>query len=128
MKRCKLILAVLALMGVLASLGLAQLNPDTRSLLLYESGLRVGEIYVPERAPAATHYLEHWVLYKNYLYPGPNFIGELLVSPLAGGTSEQNVYRDEADFFRRATFPAGSKYVKVTVDEFTSIPGRGGPQ
>lgn len=124
MKRCKLILAVLALLGVLASLGLAQLDPDIRSLFLYENGIRVGEIYVPDRAEGATHYLEHWVLYRNYVYPGPNFIGELLISPLAGGTSEENVYRNEADFFRRAAFPIGSKYVKVTVDEFTSIPGR----
>jgi hypothetical protein len=97
----------------------AQLDPGLRTYL-YENGIRVGEVYVPDRAAGATEYVEDWVLYPNYLYPGPQFIGALQIVP----SSSERPYASETDFFQRVPFAPGSKYIRVLAQEYTSLPGR----
>lgn len=84
---------------------------------LYEAGKKVGEIYVPGRFPGTTHYLEHWVLFPGYVYPGPKSLVTLKIVPRL-----TSPYEDEHDFFRRVRFEPGSKYVRVAADEFTRMP------
>ena len=120
-KRNILIGCTLALM--FSGLALAQLDPGFKNFFfLYENGARVGEVFVPERGIGQTSYKEHWVLYGNYQYPGLKYIGQLLIAPIPSSTTP---YAGEADFFRQASFPAGSKYVEVTAEEFNTLPVAG---
>ena len=106
----------IVLAGVLSHTAKAQIDPI--KIFLYENGVRVGEVYVPDRAAGQTTYVEDWVLYPNYLYPGPRFLGALQIVPDAFSPP----YASEADFFSRVPFAAGSKYVRVTAQEYTSLP------
>jgi hypothetical protein len=115
----KKLLISLALL-VVAAVALAQIDLGMKvgaTFYLYESGNRVGQIYVPARAADARHYNEHWVLFLNYVYPGPKTLVTLDVVPAA-----VSPYQSEKDFFARVPFAPGSKYVKVTSDEFNEIP------
>jgi hypothetical protein len=85
---------------------------------LYEGDSRVGEVFVPQRDPAETRYVEHWVLYPNYRYPGPRYLGALRV---VVSTSEAP-YASEDDFFRNVPFAKGSKYVRVNCQESPALP------
>lgn len=107
----------LALAGILTDAVKAQVDPGVR-LYLYENGIRVGEIYAPDRTAGAIEYVEDWVLYPNYLYPGPQFIGALQIVP----SPTERPYASEADFFQRVPFAAGSKYIRVFAQEATSLP------
>jgi hypothetical protein len=111
-------LALAVLMGgILPPPVRAQLDPDVR-IYLYENGIRVGEVFVPERVEGQTQYVEHWVLYPNYMYPGPRYIGALQVVP----SMTEKPYDSEADFFSRVPFEKGSKYVRVTAQEYNYLP------
>lgn len=109
-----LLLATLAVGQASAQL---DYTPPDQQILLYESGYLVGQIYVPERDPNARRYLEHWVLFPNYHYPGRRFINSLLVAPVQGSG-----YSNEAEFFEKVEFPERSKYIEVTVEEFDALP------
>lgn len=97
----------------------AQLDPSFK-IHLYENGSLVGEVFVPDREKGQLAYTEHWVLYKHYQYPGPRFVGELLVAPIPS----MRPYASDADFFRNAPFPEGSKYIEVKAVESDFLPGR----
>ena len=75
-------------------------------------------VYVVDRAPNQTVYEEDWVLYPNYQYPGPRFMGMMSVVP----SPMEQPYASQSDFFRTVPFAAGSKFVRVTAEEFTSLP------
>jgi hypothetical protein len=105
----------IVLAGVLSHVAKAQLDPGER-LYLYENNVRVGEVYVLDRPPDATQYVEDWVLYPNYLYPGPRFMAGLQI--VASPTEKP--YASESDFFANVPFAAGSKYVRVSAQEYTS--------
>jgi len=108
------------LVAVLVALtaGLVSAQMDTGSKIgLFQNGQPVGEVFVPERATNAA-YTEHWVLYPNYQYPGPMFVGELLVAPIPSQLPRTSV----EELFRAA--PQGSKHVRVDVQEFDLMPGR----
>lgn len=112
---------MLLLLAIGACLSFGQLDPTGiklgASFELYESSNKVGEVYVPARDPNVTHYVEHWVLYPNYVYPGPKSLATLKVVPLSASP-----YQDETAFFKRVRFSAGSKYIRVTADEFNQLP------
>ena len=94
----------------------AQVPPDVK-IRLFESGNDVGLVYRgpgPEDAPV---YTEHWILLPNYVYPGPRSLATLKLVP-----ESSTPYQSEADFFKRAPFPKGSKYVRVTAEEFKELP------
>ena len=95
------VMALLILTGLLSQNARAQIDPQR--IYFYENGIRVGEVYVPDRAPGQAEYLEHWVLYPNYLYPGPRFIGALQIVP-----SSEKPYASESEFFRTVPFAKGS--------------------
>ncbi|MDX2149418.1 MAG: hypothetical protein SFV54_01690 [Bryobacteraceae bacterium] len=84
---------------------------------LFESGNKVGEIFEPARVAGANHYLQHWVLFSNYVYPGPKSLAVLSVVP-----QSKSRYSDENDFFKRVAFAEGGKYIRVTADEYTDFP------
>src|SRR5215813_1200922 len=121
MKNIRLLLLSLLLAASLFTIfsvpGEAQIDPSNR-IYLFENGIRVGEVYVPERAEGQTEYVEHWVLYPNYLYPGPRFIGTLQIVP----TPSEQPYEGETDFFKRVPFEKGSKYIRVTAQESATLP------
>jgi len=87
---------------------------------IIQNGIRVGEIYVPERNPKATQYVEHWVLYNSYVYPSPDqshLKTEIRVEKQIG-------YESEADFFARVSWVPGYRYVRVDCTEFDKLPTR----
>lgn len=118
-RKCVFAALAIALMiaAVLPPTAKAQIDGGNR-IYLYENGVRVGEIYVPDRVEGQTEYVEHWVLYPKYLYPGPQFIGALQI--VASPTEQP--YASEADFLRRVPFEKGSKYIRVTAQESSYLP------
>ena len=119
MKRTQTVVAALLITAAFAGSAIAQLDPSFK-FNLYENGAHVGEAFVPERPLDAVAYTEHWILYKNYQYPGPRFIGALLIAPMPSMAP----YADETEFFRTAPFPEGSTYIKVDSVEYDALPGR----
>lgn len=113
----KLIVPIL----LFAGLSFAQLDPgdgrEGAAFDLFEAGNHVGQIFVPAREPGTIHYLEHWVLFPNYVYPGPKNLAMLKIVP-----KSPSPFKDEADFFRRVEFKQGSKYIRVTADEYHEMP------
>jgi len=111
------LLILTAVLVVLASGAVwAQLDPGVK-FNLYQNGQPVGEVFVPQRTTNVA-YTEHWILYGNYQYPGPRYVGELLVAPIPSQAPYEN-----ADELLRAA-PQGAKYVRVDVLEFDYLPGR----
>ena len=100
----------------LTSKAKAQLDPSTFNLL--QNGAKVGEIYVPQREPGAINYVEHWVLFNNYEYPGKD---PSLVTTIVAGRSN---YESEEDFFKRVAWGPGFRYVRVDSTDTDKLPGR----
>src|SRR5689334_6327847 len=74
---------------------------------IFQKGIQVGEIYPSGNDPKATQYVEHWVLYDNYVYPGqdhPELATMIKAAP-------ENDYQSEADFFKRVKWGRGFRYV-----------------
>jgi hypothetical protein len=94
----------------------AQVPPDVK-IRLFESGNEVGLVYRASGPEDATVYTEHWILYPTYVYPGPRSLATLKLTP-----ESSTPYRSEGEFFKRAPFPKGSKYVRVTAEEFKELP------
>jgi hypothetical protein len=108
------VLAVTIFTGVV--FGQIPVNPD---LVLVESGNKMGIAYRGPGPEDATQYVEHWILFPGYAYPGTDTLATLELTPGAG-----QYFESESDFFTRAPFPAGSKYVRAYCEEFTKLPGR----
>jgi hypothetical protein len=97
----------------------AQLDPSGIYDIL-QNGIRVGEVYVPERDPRATQYVEHWVLYNSYVYPSkdtPELKTEIRLA-------QKSNYESEADFFARVPFGPGFRYVRADCTDTDQLPGR----
>jgi hypothetical protein len=78
----------------------------------------VGEIHVPGKASQSL-YIEHWILYPNYVYPNAHNGIRTDILP------DINLsYASEADFFAHAPFGPGYRYVRVTSDDTDLLPGR----
>jgi hypothetical protein len=112
----KRILAIAGTAAAFAALLAAQVPVDT-NITLFEAGNEVGQIYRGPGDPDARFYVEHWVLYPGYVYPGPRTLAVLELAPKA-----VTPFESEQDFFRNASFPKGSKYVRVTAEEFDRLP------
>jgi hypothetical protein len=123
-----LVLATTLVLHTAPPAALAQLDPGSKCAGTYEvleDGQVVGTIYVacwnpagPSLPPSA-RYVEHWVLSSGYVYPGPINGQALTIRPAA----EQR-YTSEADFFARAPWGPGSRYVRVDASDGTRLPGR----
>ena len=76
---------ILPLMVLFVALAFAQLDPTGiktgAAFDLYEADNKVGEVYVPARDTHANYYLEHWVLFPNYVYPGPKNLAIIKIVP-----------------------------------------------
>jgi hypothetical protein len=84
---------------------------------IYQREMKVGEIYVHWRQPEAARYDEHWVLFPEYVYPGPKNLEPVRIVPRA-----KSPYASAEDFFRRVEFVRGSKYIRVIADEYDQLP------
>jgi hypothetical protein len=115
--------AVLVIVVSLFTLSLAkpartQLDPIGGYVIIQDNRVS-GEIFVPQRDPDATHYVEHWVLYSNYIYPGssdPNMLTTISVG--------RRSYENEADFFANVPWGSGFRYVRVDCTDTDRLPGR----
>jgi hypothetical protein len=100
----------------------AQLDPGIKIIYQYNAASRekviAGEIYVPPYEPGTTNYVEHWVLFANYIYPGRDatLMTTIEVSPKR--------YESEADFFARVPWGPGFRYVRGDCTDTDSLPGR----
>ena len=88
--------------------------------ILFQRDKVVGEIYSPGTDIKATQYVEHWVLYDGYIYPGKNHPGVVTTIKI----NPKINYESEADFFARAPWGEGYRYVRVDCAEFDRLPGR----
>jgi hypothetical protein len=102
---------ILLLAGVSGAMK-AQVDSGFR-VYLWDGQVRVGEVFVPDHLPGATHYEEHWVLYKGHQYPGANNLRGLVIK----AEPAEIPYRNAEDFFARVPFGKGSKYIHVTATE-----------
>jgi|SRR5262245_35410992 len=105
---CGIVLAA----AVVVRLATAQLDPGYK-IYLIEDGVRVGEVFVPEREPGTAVYEEHWVLYAKYRYPGPNNLRGLVIK----AEPSEVPYRSTEDFFQRVPFGPKSTYIHITATE-----------
>src|SRR5438094_9435119 len=71
---CLLFAAVTAVLVALAIASRAGAQIDPGNFDIVQGGAKVGEIFVPARTPGAREYVEHWVLFQTYVYPGPNAV------------------------------------------------------
>ena len=110
------LIAIALTAAALATAVFAQVPVDT-GIWVIESRMTLGEIYRAPGPSDATIYTEHWILRPGYVYPGPKSMTTLTLQPMPATD-----YKSEDDFFRRASFPEGSKYVRVTAEEFDSLP------
>ena len=94
----------------------AQVNPGFHRL--FQKGVEVGVIFAPSRSSSA-RYVEHWILYKGYVYPGQEGAAAVEIRP-----DGQVTYSSEADFFKRTRWEPGFRYVRVDASESTTLPGR----
>jgi hypothetical protein len=107
--------AAVLLACLAASMAFAQTDPSLH--LILQNGVQVGEIYSPPRADQGL-YVEHWILYPNYVYPSADngIKTEIVPAPIATN------YKSEADFFARAPFGPGYRYVHVLCNDSTHFP------
>ena len=77
----------------------------------------VGEIFVPERAGDASTYVEHWVSFRDYVYPNGNSTSSTKIE-----AGKQN-YRNEQDFFAQVPWDDGFRYIQITAAEARKPPG-----
>lgn len=118
--------AICSLVAILVTLALAipaqaQFDPGLHDIFqIDDSGerVKVGEIYVPQREPGATNYVEHWVLFENYVYPSAEARVVTIIRP------SQRKFVSEEDFFARIPRRPGVRYVRVDCTDTDRLPGR----
>ena len=96
----------------------AQAQIDPGNFDIFQNGRKVGEIFVPARAAGQTNYVEHWVLFRDYVYPD----GDLSLNTKI--KASRRTYTSEEDFFARVLWGPGFRYVRVDVTDTDSLPGR----
>jgi len=103
-----------------ATLSLAPVQFPDDQHLIYQNERQVGEIYSPGNDIKATRYVEHWVLYDGYVYPGK----DQKQAPTMIRSASKSDYESETDFFARVPWGAGYRYVRVDCTEYDNLPGR----
>ncbi len=79
---------------------------------VYQNGKEVGRIYVPPRNAKDNTYVEHWVLYPGYLYPGKKRPGfETLIVPLHESFSSLSAFKNSL------VLEPGSRIIEVLSHE-----------
>lgn len=116
--RWALLLVLLGACLVPTRRALAQIDPFKAPYLIYQSGQIAGVIYVPDRASREL-YIEHWVLFPNYVYPSARSGASISIVP-----NPAVHLANEQQFFRWTPFGPGYRYVEVTAHDTTALPGR----
>jgi hypothetical protein len=110
--------AVAAAAGLAPAPARAQLVPWKYFVYEYDpangANTIVGEVFREDRDPGS--YTEHWVLYPEYVYPNDANRVVVTLQPA------ESTYRDAADFFARVPWSHGSRYVKSTCQDGTTLP------
>jgi len=116
--KAAVISSFIAVIGALALAKSAPPQIDVGYFEVFQNGIKAGEICVPPRDPEAINYVEHWVLFNNYVYPGrdPELVTTIRVA--------RRGYADEADFFARVPWGPGFRYVRVDSTDTDKLPGR----
>jgi hypothetical protein len=94
----------------------AQIDPG--NFVIVQNGKIVGEIFVPQRNAGQINYVEHWVLFRDYVYPDSDLS---LVTKIKTGRQR---YTSEADFFARVPWGPGFRYVRIDATDTDVLPGR----
>ena len=115
MNRVACILLASAFVFALASPAQAQLDPG--NVDVFQGGSKVGEIFVPARAPSAHRYIEHWVLFSGYVYPGSD---SATTTEIRAATAR---YASAQNFFNRVPWGPGFRYVLIQATEAGRLPG-----
>jgi hypothetical protein len=120
--RLAITIAIASVIAIIATLALAKSTPaqldPTGGFEIFQNGVKAGEIFVPSRDLEAVNYVEHWVLFNNYVYPGkdPELVTTIKVA--------RRGYANEADFFARVPWGQGFRYVRVDSTDTDKLPGR----
>jgi len=77
----------------------AQIDPGNFDIL--QNGRKVGEIFVSARAAGQTNYVEHRVLFSDYVYPDSDLSLKTKIK------ASRRTYTSEEDFFARVAWGAG---------------------
>jgi hypothetical protein len=115
-----MVLAVVSLSAIFAiALALpAQAQIDPGNFDIFQNGRKVGEIFVPARAAGQTNYVEHWVLFSDYVYPDSGLSLKTKIK------ASRRTYTSEEDFFARVPWGPGFRYVRVDATDTDTLPGR----
>ena len=115
-----LVSATLAALFALAvpATAAAAVQVDPTQYVVFQEGRKVAEIYVPWREPGTTFYVEHWVLFPDYVYPSPQ---SAVVTTIRASRLR---YASEADFFARVAWGPGFRYIRVESFDTDQLPGR----
>jgi hypothetical protein len=120
-KRTLAVLCLLLALLAICTPAFAQLDYDTYDI--YQGGVLVGTIYVPERstdqATAQSVYAEYWILFPNYIYPSEKNPVTTQIAPATGYH-----YTSVQDFFTKAPWGAGCRFVNVIAVDSSVLPGR----
>jgi hypothetical protein len=111
------LLFVFALALLMAKPTSAQIDPNVYEI--FQNGIKTGEIFVPDRDLSAINYVEHWVLFDSYVYPGkdPSLVTTIKMA-------RKRSYESETDFFARVPWGPGFRYVRVDSTDTDRLPGR----
>jgi hypothetical protein len=121
--KAKAICSLVAMLVTLAAAipAQAQFDPGLHDIFQtdrFGDRVKAGAIFVPRREPGTTNYVEHWVLFDNYVYPSPE--NRVVTTISASGLS----YRSEEEFFARVGWGLGFRYVRVDCLDTDKLPGR----
>jgi hypothetical protein len=97
----------------------AQLDPGIHDVFQSDKGQterRVGQIFVPERTADETSYVEHWVLFADYVYPNNSLSLITQIRP------SRERYASLEEFLARVPWGPGYRYVRVAAFESDSLP------
>src|SRR5262245_6278813 len=93
-------------------------TPPLMTLDIYQNGVKVGEVFRPAGTKEEINYVEHWVLFDNFVYMGA------ISSMSTSFVKSHQEYSSEQDFFARVPWGKGFRYVRVDCNDTTSLPGR----
>jgi hypothetical protein len=123
-KLIRLLPAVAILTGAMvfvaprASQAQCPVEPDY-ALGIFQEGVLRGEVMRVDGDDS--NYVEHWVLYPDYVYPSAR---NRVATQILPGIKR---YAGLEDFFARVPFEKGARYVKVICEDGTVLPnGRAG--
>jgi len=109
-------LLIVATVLTLALQAFSQLDPG--NFYIIQNGKTVGEIFVPQRRASQRNYVEHWILFRDYVYPATNRSLSTTIK------ANRKRYVSETDFFTLVPWGPGYRYVRIDVTDTQTRPRR----